>query len=123
MPRPARCIDPADPAHAEDRDSDPKFGADCVLLDLGINCSLRESLRGYQTALASRHQQLLPADLYSVSRCRVAIIPGVGTMDTTLASVLSDLLQSGSTLLLESGAGFLNQSEIALHQRMLQPVF
>jgi hypothetical protein len=104
-------------------DSQPKFDVDCVLLDLGINCSLRESLRGYQTALASKHQQLSPADLYSLGRCRVAIVPGVGMMDATLASVLSGLLQSGSTLLLESGAGFLSQSEFASHQRMLQQYF
>ena len=41
-------------------DSEPKFDTDCALLDLGINCSLRESLRGYQRHLprntnSSRH--------------------------------------------------------------------
>ena len=104
-------------------DSEPKFDVDCALLDLGTNCSLRESLQGYQAALASKHRQVLPAELNALSRCRVAIVPGAGMIDATLASVLSGLLQSGSTLLLECGAGFLNESGFASYQRMLHQYF
>jgi hypothetical protein len=104
-------------------DSEPKFDTDCALLDLCINCSLRESIRGYRAALATKYQQLSPSEFNSLSQCRVAIAPGVGMMDAVLSSVLSGLLQSGSTLLLESGAGFLSQYEFALHQRMLHQYF
>jgi hypothetical protein len=103
--------------------SEPKVDADCALLDLGTNCCLRESLWGYRAALANKFQQLSPTELTSLSQCRVVIVPGVGMMDAALSSLLSGLLQSGSTLLLESGAGFLSHREFALHQRMLQQYF
>jgi hypothetical protein len=104
-------------------DSEPKFDTDCALLDLGVNCSLRESLRGYRATLAKKYQQLSPSELNSLSRCRVAIAPGVGMMEAMLSSLLSGLLQSGSTVLLESGAGFLSEYEFASHQRMLHQYF
>lgn len=104
-------------------DSEPKFDTDCALLDLGINCSLRESLRGYRAALAKKYQQFSPSELNSLSQCRVAIAPGVGMMEAMLSSLLLRLLQSGSTVLLESGAGFLSQYEFASHQKMLRQYF
>lgn len=104
-------------------DCPPEFDVDCALLDLGTQCSLRESLQGYQAALGGRHEKLSPAGIFSLGRCRIAIVPGFGILDAVLASALWDLLQSGTTLLLECGGGFLNHSEFASHQRMLHRYF
>ena len=96
---------------------------DCVLLDLKSHCALRESLHGYQAALAGEHNYL--QDAISDSRCRygIVIVPGLGPIEPTLAQTLSELLRAGTHLLLESGAGFLGAAEFAAHQRMLHRYF
>jgi len=95
---------------------------DCVVLDLKQDCVLRESLQGYQTALAGEHT-LLEAIPDSRCRCRIVIAPGVGSMEPAIAKALSGLLAAGTLLLLESGAGFVSPSEFATHQRMLHRYF
>ena len=94
----------------------------CALLDLNSHCVLRESLQGYQAALAGEHD-LFEAKLDARSRCRIAIIPGLGVMDPSVASSLAGLLEAGTNLVLESGAGFLSPPEFISHQKMLNRYF
>jgi hypothetical protein len=104
----------------------PERELDCVVLDLNAHCVLRESLQGYQAALTGERNYLpyLPeASLDSPGRCRIAIVPGIGAMDPAIAWTLSDLLEAGTHVLLESGAGFLNPAEFTVHQRMLHRYF
>jgi hypothetical protein len=94
----------------------------CALLDLNPHCVLRESLQGYQAALVGEH------DLFEAkfdSRCRygIAIVPGLGAMDPSVASSLADLLEAGMNLVLESGAGYLSRPEFISHQKMLNRYF
>jgi len=94
----------------------------CVLLDLNSHCVLRESLQGYQAALAGEH------DLFEAkadSRCRygIAIVPCLGVMDPSVASSLAGLMEAGTNLVLESGAGFLSPPEFISHQKMLNRYF
>ena len=96
---------------------------DCVLLDLNSNCVLPESLRGYQTALAEEHHYIAEAELVQLRCCRMVMVPGFGVMDPAIARTLSGLLQAGTNLLLESGAGFLRTSEFTAHQKMLNQYF
>ena len=96
---------------------------DCVLLDLDSKCVLPESLRGYQAALADEHNCIAEAEFDQLSRCRIAIVPGVGAIDPAIACTLSTLLQGGTNVLLESGAGFLPVSEFTAHQKMLNRYF
>jgi len=103
--------------------SQPERELDCVLLDLNSHCALRESLQGYQAALIGEHNLLLGARLNSRRRCRIAIVPGCGAMDPAIASTLSDLLEAGTHVLLESGAGFLSPAEFIVHQRILHHHF
>ena len=103
--------------------SQPERELDCVLLDLNSHCVLRESLQGYQAALAGEHNLLLEAKLNSRRRYRIAIVPGLGVMDPAIAGTLADLLDGGTHVLLESGAGFLSPGEFAAHQRMLHRHF
>jgi hypothetical protein len=95
----------------------------CVLLGLNSNCILPESLQGYQAALLGQHQLLSEADFKSRRICQIAIVPSLGTMAPATASTLTDLLEAGTHVLLESGAGFLSSAEFTAHQRMLQRHF
>ena len=101
----------------------PKRELDCGLLDLKSHCVLRESLQGYQAALAGGHNYLPDAISDSRCRCGIVIVPGLGPIEPTLAQTLSELLKAGTHLLLESGAGFLSAPEFAAHQRALHRYF
>jgi hypothetical protein len=95
---------------------------DCVVLDLNSQCVLRESLQGYQAALMGEHS-LLPDTGLDSRRCQIVIVPGLGAIGPTTASKLTDLLEAGTHVLLESGAGFLRPAEFTAHQRMLHRHF
>ena len=96
---------------------------DCVLLDLNSRCILPESLQGYQAALLGQHHLLSEADFNSRRICQIAIVPSFGVMAPATASTLTDLLEAGTHVLLESGAGFLSPAEFTAHHRMLQRHF
>jgi hypothetical protein len=104
----------------DSHDPPAKSALDCVLLDLNSRCILPESLQGYQAALLGQHHLLSEADFNSRRICQIAIAPGFGAMAPATASTLTDLLEAGTHVLLESGAGFLSPAEFAAHQRMLQ---
>jgi hypothetical protein len=101
----------------------PEHELDCILLDLGTHCVLRESLEGYQAALAGEHSHTPEAGLNARSPCRLAIVPGLGPMAPATALTLSGLLEAGTHVLLESGAGFSSRAEFTAHQRMLDRYF
>jgi len=101
----------------------PERELNCALLDLKAQCVLRESLQGYQAALADEHRYVLEAETDSRWRCRMAIVPGVGPMDSATMRLLFDLLEAGTRVLLESGAGFVSPPDFAAHQRMLHRYF
>src|SRR2546429_1114470 len=84
---------------------------DCVVLDLTSHCVLGESLQGYQAAFADEHHCLAADRLDSRWRCRMVIAPGVGMMDPAIGRMLLELVQGGTRLVLESGAGFLRSEE------------
>jgi hypothetical protein len=94
----------------------------CVVLDLNSHCVLPESLQGYQAALAGEHD-LFQAKVDSRWRYGIAIVPGLGVMDPSVASSLADLLEAGTSLVLESGAGFLSPPEFIWHQKVLSRYF
>jgi hypothetical protein len=104
-------------------DFPPKRDLDCALLDLNAHCVLRESLRGYQAALGNKYNPSLAAELNSKRLCRIAIVPGLGSIEPVMAEMLSALLEAGTHVLLESGAGFLSPAEFTTHQKMLYRYF
>lgn len=99
--------------------SSPERAHDCALLDLNAHCILRESLQGYQAALGDKYNHFPEAGLNSKRLCRMAIVPGLGSIDPAMAETLSSLLDAGTHVLLESGAGFLSPSEFTAHQEAL----
>jgi hypothetical protein len=104
-------------------ESRPERALDCIVLDLNSHCVLRESLQGYQAALIGEHGLLTETGLDSRRRCQIVIVPGLGAIGPTTASTLTDLLEAGTHVLLESGAGFLRPAEFTAHQRMLHRHF
>jgi hypothetical protein len=103
--------------------SSPERAHDCALLDLNAHCILRESLQGYQAALGDKYNHVPEAGLHSRRLCRVAIVPGLGSIDPAMAETLSSLLDAGTHVLLESGAAFVSLSEFTAHQEMLYRYF
>ena len=96
---------------------------DCVVLDPKSHCVLRESLQGYQAALAGEHHCLAADRLDSQWPCRMVIVPGLGMVDPLMGRALLDLVQRGTRLVLESGAGFLSPAEAAEQRRVLSRCF
>jgi hypothetical protein len=103
--------------------SSPERALDCALLDLNTHCVLRESLQGYQAAFGREYDHFPEAGLNSKRPCRIAIVPGLGSIDHAMAETLSRLLDAGTHVLLESGAGFLSPADFTAHQKMLYRYF
>ena len=94
----------------------------CLIVDLGFHCVLAESLQGYRAALAGTHTYA--TDLSGTQEsCGLAIVPAIGSMDDTTAHSLFALLQSGTRVLLESGAAFWTLSEFVVHQQLMHCCF
>jgi hypothetical protein len=95
----------------------------CVVLDLGVDCLLRESLEGYRAALEGE------VDFISVDQsgwedhARMAIVPGAGVLDSETVSRLMAVLGAGGTILLESGGEFLSEAEFKRQRDMLREAF
>lgn len=104
-------------------DSRSTRGLPCSLLDLKSNCVLPESLDGYRLALGSDHRSLSALDLNSREVHRAIIVAAAGTTDLATSSALSSALNSGATVVWESGAAFLSTSEFAAHQAILSEHF
>ena len=83
-----------------------------VVLDLHEHCSLRESVAGYQTALAGH-----------VGRRPAVIAPAALELSSAPLQEIRDCLSAGGTVILESGAGFVNGTDFRTHQRMLRECF
>ena len=94
----------------------------CAILDLGPDCALRESLRGYQVALGCRviSPSIGEQDLQNR---RLLIVPGAGTLRMDIARLLMDRLDAGALVVLESGCGFSGRAEVAEHRNCLQRFF
>jgi hypothetical protein len=101
----------------------PEGGFACSLLDLHSHCVLRESLQGYLAALSGEHRLIHEADLGLQRGFRMVLVPALGLMNSDVARTLSDLLEAGTHVLLESGAGFLNPREFYVHQSTLRRYF
>src|SRR5258708_17146165 len=97
--------------------------ADCVVFDLGANCVLPESLQGYREALNAQVVGVALDARRWQRRSRLVIVPGAGIVNAAEASVLLEMLDGGTTVLLESGGAFLDPEEMAAHQQVLRTLF
>lgn len=91
--------------HLERWSSGTRPDARCTVLDLGEQCSLRESLAGYRTAIAA-----------ATPRAPVLIVPAA--LMIPMREIERHLL-GGGTVILESGAMFADACVFAAHREAL----
>ncbi|HEY6159360.1 MAG TPA: hypothetical protein VIV88_18085 [Gemmatimonadales bacterium] len=84
-----------------------------VLLDLGEHCRLRESVAGYESALAGLATG-------ATSRCRLLIVPAALDIPPPAVETIVGCLRTGATVLLESGAGFAADRDFRAHRAVLR---
>lgn len=93
----------------------------CAVLDLGNDCPLRESLSGFECALAATAATWTRTDAQSLSPCAMLIVPGAGRIQTSVARLIARRLESGATVILESGAVFAaDECDLSADRRVLR---
>lgn len=92
----------------------------CKLVDPGTGCPLRESAAGYQAALSSLNVSYEESSLHSFAPARMMILPAFAPLAGAQLAKVREHLENGSTVLVESGAGFLNPGEFHFHRRLIK---
>jgi len=94
----------------------------CVLLDLNERGCFRESVSGYESALTSAGVRWMPGDARWISpaRCAVLIVPAALEIPPPVVRVIMSCLQTGASVILESGAGFAADRDYRAHRIALR---
>ena len=94
----------------------------CVLLDLNERGFCRESVSGYESALTSAGVRWMPGDARWISpaRCAVLIVPAALEIPPPVVRVIMSCLQTGASVILESGAGFAADRDYRAHRVALR---
>ncbi len=111
---------PPSPAVSPSR---PKERSGCVLVDTGLRCTLRESVAGFKSALASLKIGYRPASVESIPGARTIILPAAVFAEESPAARVRSHLERGARVLLESGAAFLNPKEFDFENRLIRSSF
>lgn len=95
-----------------------EIGPQWLLLDLQEHCSLRESLAGYESALAARC--IRRETLSLPARCAGWIVPAAVRIPSRACRAIATSLEAGTTVIVESGAGFAAGPDLRAHGVMLR---
>ena len=95
----------------------------CKLVVSGPGCALQESAAGYESALSSVGVRFQHASLQSLTPVSTIILPAVASVSQADLARLVDFLESGSTVLFESGAAFSAPGEFSFHRRLIKRMF
>lgn len=98
-------------------------GLGCVLLDSGRDCVLPESLAGYEAFLINTGILYSKTATGPLPLCRTLIVPGCVTVCPEVARGVCALLKRGSSVVLESAAGFADPLTFVAHQEFLRAHF
>lgn len=85
--------------------------ARCIVLDLGQQCSLRESVAGYRSAIPSWNR---------VPRLHALIVPAALEIQPPAVGAIARCLQAGGTAIVECGAGFADERRCEAHRAALR---
>jgi len=93
-----------------------------VLLDWNERGCFRESVSGYESALTSAGAQWMRADArwMSPSRCAVLIVSAALEIPPPAIRAITSCLQTGASVIIESGAGFATDREFRAHRVVLR---
>jgi hypothetical protein len=98
--------------------SENPFG-ERLLVASGSSCALTESFAGYQAALAASGITFRTACWRSLSAARMLILPATVFRTAVEVFTVKALLKTGSTVLLECGANFVNPAEFEFQKRLI----
>jgi hypothetical protein len=93
---------------------------DCVLLDAQQECTLPESLAGYESALTASGARFFKASAGPLPCAKTIIVPACLALRPEVAQEIAAALKGGSRVVLESGAGFATRPVFAAHQGWLR---
>src|SRR5262245_30130764 len=91
-----------------------------VILDLGKQCTLSESLSGYAAALGT---PALRTDISFMAPPAVLIMPAVLEIPSHAIEAIVACLDRGGLVILESGAGFASAADFSNHRAAFREVF
>jgi len=97
--------------------------SECLLVDPGPACLLRESAPGFAAALSSSKIPFQRTSFQSFAFARTIIVPAGGATDEKSLARLREHLENGSVVLYESAAAFLGPDEFGFHKRVIRSVF
>jgi hypothetical protein len=98
----------------------PAPAVDCLLLDLEADCSLPESLAGYESALSRIQLSYARAASVAGRHCHWAVVPAATFLGVSSVRALLVFLENGGCLLLESGLGFVDYSASNVQRGLLR---
>lgn len=95
----------------------------CTLLDCGDACTIRESLAGYESALVACNIPYRRIYAPAAAAGQLMIVPATNLATRFQVEQLKTSLGRGSTVLLESGATFVDLREFDIHRRLIELAF
>jgi hypothetical protein len=93
-----------------------------MLLDLGSNSALPESLGGMRAALGSSHRCIVASELLP-SELGVLIVAAAGSAPVEAFSAVAELLARGAKILWESGAAYVGADDFVRQQMLTKQHF
>jgi len=114
LPRAARPLDR--------RRSRAEWSVECAVLDLDENCCIRESLAGYELALAQLDVRTVRVGARSAPESAALIVPAALRISPDAGRAIRRSLDNGTTVIVESGAGFADAAgaDFAAHRDALR---
>ena len=93
---------------------------DCMLLDAQQQCTLPESLAGYESALTAGGVRFSKVSAGPLPCAKTIIVPACLALRPEVVQEIAAALKGGSRVVLESGAGFATRPVFAAHQEWLR---
>ncbi|HET9177192.1 MAG TPA: twin-arginine translocation signal domain-containing protein [Terriglobia bacterium] len=95
----------------------------CVVVDPGPACPLRESPAGYAAALSGLSISWRQSFIDALAPAHMMFVPAAVSTESAAISKLKNYLESGSVVVYETGAAFLEPEEFEIHKRVIRSVF
>ncbi|HEX5413198.1 MAG TPA: twin-arginine translocation signal domain-containing protein [Terriglobia bacterium] len=95
----------------------------CLVVDPGPACPLRESAAGYAAALSRLRIPYRAISIDALAHARTMFVPAAVSTEPVVVTKLKNCLESGSVVLYETGAAFLEPEEFGIHKRVIRSVF
>jgi hypothetical protein len=97
--------------------------ADCILIDGESHCGLPESCIGYTEALEGCGARCLKISAGPTPDSRLIILPGCISLPAETEDSIERMLSSGSLVVVETGAGFMEAHEFRRHRDFIRRCF